>query len=375
MKRFTGLLTALVFSTLLVPLNAQVENDSLSKAPDSLTAEEIAFRDSIAALNEANRIRSEAMELYNQGISLFDEKKNKQAEQKLSSALGMLPDFPEAWYNRAVVRAALLNPEGALEDLDSALQYGHGKTEVDDTRSTILMEAGRYNDAISTLNDLISSSPDNKEFYHRRGTAHFMMNDPEAAAADFQKATSIDPAYAAAWNDLASAYRRMDQAERAVGFLEQGLKAEPGIAYILNNLGSTLRSLDRKEEALQKYKAAIQSDPDYDLAYVNQASLLIEMENLEGAKAIAEKASVKFPDNPGIWNVQGIILRKSGKPEEAIKALDKAISLDADYSTAYLNRAIAREEAGDGKGACADYRKAAELGLDVAKKYLDRECN
>lgn len=376
MKRIIGLLTLIAVFSLLPNLSqAQVQEDSSSSDTSALSAEEISFRDSIAAVNEMSRIRSEAMTFYNKGIELYSKEDFSGADKKLSQAIALLSDFPEAWYNRAIARASLKNFDAAFADLDSALVYQPENAEIPAIRSGMLMEAGRYADAITVLSKIIGANPKDKIALHQRGTAYYILGSIEEAAADFQKASSLDASFAAAWNDLASAYRKMGQADKAIGFLQQGLKAEPGAAYILNNMGSSLRVLDRNEEALHYYSEAIRADHSYVLAYVNQAGLLIEMERYPEAEALSQKTMQLFPEDPGIWNIRGILYRKSGETDESIKALDKAITLDPAYATAYLNRAISREEAGDGNGACQDYRKASDLGLEVAKKYLDRECN
>ena len=364
-----------LLALIAAPGIGQAEPDSLQLPVDSLTATERAFQDSIQNLNEENRLRAEALTLYNEGIALFEAQRLPEAFQKLSDALSVLPALPDAWYNRAVVQAEMKRWDAALADLDSTAFYDPEYKDLTLVRSGFLMEASRFAEAKMVLDGLLSSNPENLRALHRRGTALFLLNDAQAAAADFQKATSLDPAFAAAWNDLASAYRKMGQPERALGFLQQALKADARAAYILNNYGSTLRSLERKEEALKQYEAAIQADPDYSLAYVNKISLLIELEKLPQAAPLSEKAIELFPADPAAWNLRGVVLRQQNDINASLKALNQALHLDPGYATALLNRAISREESGDGPGACADYRKAANLGLEIAKKYLDRECN
>lgn len=376
MKRLSGLLIALVMLLLSSVEGAgQSEPDSLGHPADTLSAEERAFQDSIQNLNEANRLRAEALTFYNEGISLYKEKRLQEAILKLTQALNIMPALPDAWYNRAVVQSALGQYDAALADLDSLQVYDPDYLDLALVRSGFLMEAGRYQDTKEVLNAHLHRNPNDTRALHRRGTALFLLDETEAAAADFQKASSLDASFAAAWNDLASAYRKMGQAERALGFLQQALKAAPGAAYILNNYGSTLRSLERNDEALKQYEAAIKADPDYALAYVNQASLLIEMEKLTQAAPLTEAAVKRFPGDAAAWNLRGVVLRQQGNLEASLKAFDTSLGLQADYATALLNRAISREEAGDGIGACADYKKAADLGLEIARKYLDRECN
>ncbi|HEY0092322.1 MAG TPA: hypothetical protein VGB43_07545, partial [Flavobacterium sp.] len=47
----------------------------------------------------------------------------------------------------------------------------------------------------------------------------------------------------------------------------------------------------------------------------------------------------------------------------------KAIQLNPSYGEAYLNRGIAKEMLRDAPGACADWKKAKELGIEAASNY------
>jgi hypothetical protein len=47
-----------------------------------------------------------------------------------------------------------------------------------------------------------------------------------------------------------------------------------------------------------------------------------------------------------------------------------AIELNNDYGIALLNRGFVRELMGDLNGACEDWTRAAELGIEEAEQYL-----
>ena len=59
----------------------------------------------------------------------------------------------------------------------------------------------------------------------------------------------------------------------------------------------------------------------------------------------------------------------------AIADYTKAIELDPNYRSAYKNRGISKENLGDLKGACADWKKAAALGHKNSTKWVANQCN
>ena len=59
----------------------------------------------------------------------------------------------------------------------------------------------------------------------------------------------------------------------------------------------------------------------------------------------------------------------------AISDFTKAIEFDPNYAKAYSKRGISKESLGDLTGACADWKKAAELGDTDAAKWVANQCN
>ena len=59
----------------------------------------------------------------------------------------------------------------------------------------------------------------------------------------------------------------------------------------------------------------------------------------------------------------------------AISDYNKAIELDPDYTSPYVNRGIAKELINDLTGACLDWKKAASLGHTNSAKWVANQCN
>jgi tetratricopeptide (TPR) repeat protein len=53
----------------------------------------------------------------------------------------------------------------------------------------------------------------------------------------------------------------------------------------------------------------------------------------------------------------------------------RAIALDPNYAAAYVNRGMAKEMLRDLDGACADWKKANELGAKEGKTYYSTNCS
>ncbi len=75
------------------------------------------------------------------------------------------------------------------------------------------------------------------------------------------------------------------------------------------------------------------------------------------------------------YNSISAIRFKQEKYKEAEAEAAKAIKIDPNYASAYVNRGIAREMMRNQEGACADWQKAQDLGHELGKKYLIGNCN
>ena len=60
--------------------------------------------------------------------------------------------------------------------------------------------------------------------------------------------------------------------------------------------------------------------------------------------------------------------------ERELGKYTKAIEIDPNSANAYLNRGVAKENLGDMKGACDDWRKASSLGNESTAEWVRDQC-
>ena len=76
------------------------------------------------------------------------------------------------------------------------------------------------------------------------------------------------------------------------------------------------------------------------------------------------------PDNPSTLVVQGTILGRKGRFEDAIQHFDRAIEIDPRYLDAWFNKGVALINKRDDPGAMECFQKAALLEPDQAEAWL-----
>jgi tetratricopeptide (TPR) repeat protein len=74
--------------------------------------------------------------------------------------------------------------------------------------------AGDMARAAQLYAELLKTTPDEAEYWYRLGNAHFRLQQPDEAVADYGRALQINPAHARAWHNLGVV--RMRQAQAAM---------------------------------------------------------------------------------------------------------------------------------------------------------------
>jgi tetratricopeptide (TPR) repeat protein len=90
----------------------------------------------------------------------------------------------------------------------------------------------------------------------------------------YRRVVAIDPAYAAAWNNLGLLLHRMGQYGEAGIAYRSALEQDPGLCEARYNLGSLHEDLGDVEEAVRCYRGALELSPEYADAHFNLAGAL-----------------------------------------------------------------------------------------------------
>jgi tetratricopeptide (TPR) repeat protein len=92
-----------------------------------------------------------------------------------------------------------------------------------------------------------------------------------------------------------------------------------------------------------------------------RARKLLDEDDFAGAVKLLTRIVAGAPRNAQAWNALGYGLLRLNRNKEAITALNRAIAIDPRYENAYLNRSVAKRQAGDGHGAALDRIHAESL--------------
>jgi len=318
----------------------------------------------------------EAIEAYNEGITQFNNKDFKAAIASFDKAIALDSSFARAYFNRAVCKADTKDYPGAIADFTSEI----AKDTVRNDRAYYGRAQAYYlnNNKELALVDYIESgkiNPANSDAMYFAGGILFEVGKYTEAVEQFTMAISSRSDYAEAYHDRASAKQKLGDNAGAISDYGEATKLRPNLVTAYNNLGTLLRTSGQMQEALVEFGYAIKADPTQSTAYVKRGRLKYEMKDFDGSMADFDKAIELDSKDPFAYNNRGCLKNTLRDFKGAVTDFDMAIKIDPTFGYAYMNRGISKENLRDTKGACKDWNEATLNGVEVAKQFIDADCN
>lgn len=276
------------------------------------------------------------------------------------------------------------------EDINTMLLLGN-----------INFESGKYNDAIRAYSDALKLSPENPSLLFNIGASMVKTGDEFSAVEYFKKAGSFDRsgeiAYRA-YSRLGVIYTERNRFDQAVDYLKKASSIRPGDPVSRYNLGIAYLKQNKKNEALaelekaeelgnndlqmtEKIGEAYFSLNDYEKSLKTYNSLLnTRKRNIKILSRVGEiyykKGELDKAYNtykkiteiePATENARiaylniGNIMDDTGRYEDAIKAYEKAMTINLKDASAHYNLGIAYKHAGKPEKAIKSWKESARL--------------
>jgi tetratricopeptide (TPR) repeat protein len=108
-----------------------------------------------------------------------------------NKAIGLYPNFSEAYYNRGVAKHHLKDYKGALSDYNKAIELDSKNASAYNNRGVAKSDLGDHQGALSDYNTAIELDPNCADFYYNRGNARRLLKDYKDAKNDFLTAARL----------------------------------------------------------------------------------------------------------------------------------------------------------------------------------------
>ncbi len=232
------------------------------------------------------------------------------------------------------------NPQDAAAGLSLAQRY---------------LQNGRYEDAISLAQQIVTANPQDVEGLMVLGVAYTMDQKPVSAAPLLQQVVSIrrktsvanaDLALEAALYYLGENYIALGKHEEAITALEEALKINRADADAMYLLGAAYAQNQQPEQALDRFLDAVRFVPNFTEAYQGmlesysrldmpdhalfaRGMVAYSRQDYDAALAALEVATYNLPEFAPAWLGLGLTYEQLGELSAAQRSLDKALNIDS----------------------------------------------
>ncbi len=240
---------------------------------------------------------------------LYDRAKLQQNQEKIADGLGEAiaadPEWADPRLERGILRARARRWQEAVEDLTRAIELNPGLAYA------YYHRADAYRDGLKELDraqqdylKVVELDPESEHGFFAQGMLRWLKEDSQGAIPWFERGLEIDAESGWMWHNLAGCrmvngdYRKASEDwERAVALL-------PGEGEPRNKLGWTYERMEHWKKAEECFRKAIALAPELEEAHCGLGSVLIKL----------------------------------GQGDEALRELEEAIRLRADYVDPHLRK-------------------------------------
>lgn len=194
----------------------------------------------------------------NLGLAYKDKGELDKAVASYEKAIGIDPNYADAYGNRGVAYLKLGRVNDALEDLSTAISLNPESAELHGNRGVAFISTAEYEKAIGDLSESIRLSPSTAaKGYFNRGIAYKALGMNAEAVSDFTRTIEAEPSFAGAYNNRGGAYLRMSSFDEAIDDFNAAVRIDPDDGAAHYNLGlSYLKAGDVEKAATSFTNAA-----------------------------------------------------------------------------------------------------------------------
>lgn len=285
-------------------------------------------------------------------------------------------DAPESnalfHFGRAQLLLGEGDVQGAVEDLQSAIEIDPETEELRFFLAQIYGELGRVKEARRTVEDVLIRNPASVKAHQVLGNIALGSGEPAVAVEHFRKVMEIDPDNEVVPLKLSIALIRLGEAGAAIEELKRLIADQPDSRAGRLTLARLYRDMDLNVLAEEQYRYLIEELDGAGQAYLDLGYMYEEQREFDRALQLFEEALHDNPHNLALRHHIARIYVGMKRYEEALNQLQQIVALDETDLEAWRKIGLIYMEQERWDDAVALFHDLLERdpGLDPARYYL-----
>ena len=191
--------------------------------------------------------------------------------------------------------------------------------------------------AITSLKKAQILAPDSSDIRATLAQVYLAQDSLSLALSEGEAAIEMDSQNVAAMKILADAQLRAGNMKRAEELVKETLALQPQDALLHQRLGVILRAQRRPDEALAHFEEALQNDPGSFESLEQITAILVSQKRIAQAQERVTRQITRYPNTANLYNLLGRVLMESRNWPQSEAAFKKAVALDKELLSAYVN--------------------------------------
>ncbi len=224
---------------------------------------------------------------------------------EFGKAIRLRPALAEAYSSRAILKKALGDLDGAIEDLDQAVARLPGNYVAYVNRGVAREAKGDHDGALADYDAAIAIDPTVAAAWANRGGVKYHRGDRAGAMEDYAKALGLDAGMPQAWFNRGLVRQADGDGEGAESDFSEAIRLAPKFVGALRERGMVREERGNLDGALADYDAAIAVNPAFVAAWWSRAQARYRKGDLDGSIADTEQVLKLIPaDDPSRGEIE-----------------------------------------------------------------------
>ncbi len=266
--------------------------------------------------------RKAAAAAFNEGLSLLQSGRGREAEAHYRRILESEPNNPDALHLLGVSLRQSGRAKEAIESIKRAIAVNPRNAMYFSNLGTAFEATGDKEAALAAYRRAVAMRRDFPEAYFKLGTLLQATGKSALAAEALRRAVELKPDQAAWHLALGTALATIGRHEQAVTALRRAAELGPEVPEAHFKLGAAMSALGRKDEAFAAYRCAVGVKPDHDPSLFGLTALLMERGDAEGLVKLCDEICARDPGNRRMVSSKIVALTELGRRKEAARLLD-----------------------------------------------------
>lgn len=260
--------------------------------------------------------------------------------------------------------------------------------------------AGKHSKSLAICQKILQKNQKDDRTLNLYGLLQGVMGNTKQSIVFFEKALAVNPKNVEAMTNLANAYKASGELDKALATYKTAIDTSPEFSKSYYNAGVVLRELGRVEEAKDLLSKSIELDDSFIDSYINLSAAYKDEGDIERAIEVLDASpkddrvysslallfsekkehnkaieyinqAILIKRNHEMLNNLGIIYSGAKMYEQAVLACFEAISMKGDFDTAYSNLANCFIDLNDEQKAKGALLKAISINPNCASHYVN----